>query len=1056
MGGDYVIYSYFNAEQIQAVLNAIVMLVGGSAPNGDYLSLLRVAALLGLIMAVLYGFLRARGEDAAYYLIMVALFYSTLFVPRVTVQIEDHGGGVIATPRTVANVPLGLAFFASTTSHIGHWLTQRSETFFSLPDTSLKMAQNGLMGGSRALRKAQSASIPDPILAQDMTSFVRECINPELVTTPASIPALLASRDIWGDFGTIINPGRMVTLIGNSGAVSCSFAYTALTPRLNAGAASELTRIALEMAPQSTQATAEIMFKSLLPAAEGLSMTASASAQDAIFQRMMINLLNDTSSNMAQITNDPVAAQTALGTAIATSNANSSYRVMAKMAQEALPVIRNAIELVILGIFPIILFLIIIAGSKGGLVLRSYVMTMLWVQLWAPLYAIVNFVGTMQAAKSARAALAGIDGVTVNNAAALLNTTLSSEAVVGLLTVSVPMIALAIIKGGEVAMSGVTSGLMAPTSSAATAAGSQVGSGNVNVGNTSWGNYQANTARANVDQRGLVLGSRERAEVEMPRGSYEAAVGMGPNVSQIGNIQLPSSNVLATATTTARVEQGTGLASGTEASYSRGTTADLTRGTSGGLSQQGNAGLSRSQMNIVEQAIQASKTHSKGQNASDHAGTSTGTGTVSTNGHTEQAKFNTGAGVKAGVQAGADAPTGQAQPQGVVPGVPPAQVPGGAPAQGAPAQNLPAATQQQIQQSAAAAAQAIGAPVAGGTAAPTGKKPVKASAGASADASLQVATTESNNFESKQTSGSEKGQRIEKSASEVAQAVRSQAARTNDAAQRAYLESWAASFAKQVDSRYGTNVASRLTESASQTASRSEVGGASLSVNRGEDVAQAALAASGGNVYEMARNVLGNKGFIQGVAAGVGGNLRNEVAPAGGAAKDIGGGDIAPPKTVDSVKKEGDAAVQSARASNDAAASAAGSAAIAQAAAKADSMGVPKTGPDDAAVANEVDGTKADSQAQLSGMQASVPKSVGGQMLLSSVFTDQGGMGRLADSMLGGFFGRAKTPEQNQEALGRVIAANPGFENRLTEIYNRGSATEEDREAFYQAAKNTK
>ena len=177
MGNVYTIYCYFNADQIQGILNAVVMLMGSSGVDGDYLSLVRVAALLGSFMAVCYGFLRARGEDAAHYMLMVAIFYTTLFIPRVTVTIEDHGGAGVGAPIVVDNVPIGLAFFASTTSHIGYWLTDKTETFFSLPDTSLRLSSHGLMGGARALRLAQSAAMPDPILAQDVTNFMRECIN---------------------------------------------------------------------------------------------------------------------------------------------------------------------------------------------------------------------------------------------------------------------------------------------------------------------------------------------------------------------------------------------------------------------------------------------------------------------------------------------------------------------------------------------------------------------------------------------------------------------------------------------------------------------------------------------------------------------------------------------------------------------------------------------------------------------------------------------------------------------------------------------------------------
>lgn len=507
MGGTYTIHCYFNAEEVRAVLNAIVMLMGsGGGVDGDYLSLLRICAVLGLFIATAYGFLRARGEEAAHYLVMMAIFYATLFTPRVSVTVEDHGLAA-GSPTVVDNVPLGLAFFASTTSHIGYWLTERTETFFSLPDSSMKLGTSGLMGSSRALRESQSAAFPDPVMAQDMINFMRDCINPELVNAPGAVSALMKSTNIWKSFSKteldLVNPGRMATLIGIPDAISCEDVYETLGARLGPAATAEQSRIATLLYPAGSAATANAVLASMLPAAESLIMTASASMADAIKQRMVINVLNDTSSSMAQIMNDPTAAQVALGHAIAASSANSAYLVMARLASETLPIIHNAIELVIIGVFPIILVLIIIAGTRGGAVLRSYVMAMLWVQLWAPLYAIVNFVGTMAAAKSMKGALAGIDGIAIANAAQLLNTTISGEAVAGMLTISVPIIALALVKGGEMAMSSVAGNLTAPANSAAQSAGQQVGQGNVSMGNLSWGNYSANNAGANKSDTAL-------------------------------------------------------------------------------------------------------------------------------------------------------------------------------------------------------------------------------------------------------------------------------------------------------------------------------------------------------------------------------------------------------------------------------------------------------------------------------------------------------------------------------------------------------------------------
>jgi hypothetical protein len=494
---DYTIYSYFNQIQVQGVLNAIVMLVGSGGVDGDYLSLIRIAGMIGLMIAIAYGFVRARGEDAGAYLVMIALFYGMLFTPRVTVTIVEAAG--TGAPVQVANVPIGLGFFASTTSKIGHWLTQKTETFFALPDSNLNFASHGLMGGARALREASSAAVQDPVAQQDMITFMRDCVNPELISAPAALTTLLQSKDIWADISTLglINSGRMMTKVGDVSAKDCQTAYTELGATLTAETTTELGRIARLLSPNATAVNANTILGAMLPAAEGLIMTASASAAAAVKQRMMINLLNDTSKNVALATNDPVAAQNAMAAAMAATSANTAYKVMATLAKDTLPMIRNAIELVVLGVFPIVLILIIIAGTKGGLVLRSYVMTLLWVQLWAPLYAIVNYVGTLAGANSMKAALAGIDGVAVANAAALVNSSISAEAIAGVLTISVPMIALALVKGGEVAMSGVVQGVSGPAQQAATKTGEQAGMGNYNLGNIGWGNVSTYNHGAN-------------------------------------------------------------------------------------------------------------------------------------------------------------------------------------------------------------------------------------------------------------------------------------------------------------------------------------------------------------------------------------------------------------------------------------------------------------------------------------------------------------------------------------------------------------------------------
>ena len=52
------------------------------------------------------------------------------------VVVRRHRSAAAGAPRVVANVPLGLAFFAHATSKTGDWLTRSFETVFALPQAA--------------------------------------------------------------------------------------------------------------------------------------------------------------------------------------------------------------------------------------------------------------------------------------------------------------------------------------------------------------------------------------------------------------------------------------------------------------------------------------------------------------------------------------------------------------------------------------------------------------------------------------------------------------------------------------------------------------------------------------------------------------------------------------------------------------------------------------------------------------------------------------------------------------------------------------------------------
>jgi conjugal transfer mating pair stabilization protein TraG len=489
----HTIYAYWDAQQIQAILNGVVMITSGA----NYLGLLKVFAIIGLFVAVGVGFAKAQGHEAGIYVLMLAIWYGVLLVPKVSVDIQQTMGG--GGNYTVANVPLGLGIFAAEESHIGYWLTTAFETVFSMP-SQVGFQQAGFGFPSREITSRMEGTFADPMLNQSMMNFVINCIEPEFAINPLLMQNTLNSPTIWQSLSGQTNPGRMVSVYdpnqnqfvatqcdNNSGGGAYGILDAQITPYVSN---TLLPKWAMALYPESNNASvASALIQTQTPLADQYILNSSQSTTDAIKQAAMINILKQATYDGPASLGDTATTQVALATAMAESSANISYQTMGNMAKQTLPVIRSAIHLVILALFPFVMIMIIMAGAQGGKVLKSYFLTLFWVNLWAPVYAVVNFVTSMYASSVATGAtLPQMSGLTFANHTTVIHGLLSQQAVAGLLTASVPLIAYALVKGGEMATTQLASAVTAPANAAAQSAGGQIGTGNSNVGNTSWGN----------------------------------------------------------------------------------------------------------------------------------------------------------------------------------------------------------------------------------------------------------------------------------------------------------------------------------------------------------------------------------------------------------------------------------------------------------------------------------------------------------------------------------------------------------------------------------------
>lgn len=484
------IYAYQNSESLFGIFNAAAAIHASS----DYLAAVAAVAFCGFVAALIaYAFAPEKLQGWKW-LATVVLVFSILIVPKVTVGIVDKTGG--APVKVVANVPFGIAMLGSLTSTIGHTLTGLFETAFqvipgqgALP-SELAYEKNGLMFGNRLIRETGNVVFQDPNFRTDLINFIHNCTMYDLIDGTISPSTFSSSGDVWPLMATP-NPARFSTITASGSGVdvgTCPDVYANLNGRIPAQISLIQGRLAFQLNPTLPGAAAAAAIAGQIQQAylKNSIADASATAADLIRQNAVLNAINDTSNIIGQKVNDPAAMVLAVGRAQAVAQQNASWLNYGKVAEQALPVFRNVIEAVTYALFPLlVLLLLLTSGRETMLAFKGYAAILIWIQLWPPLYAVLNYMASIYASYDLAAAAdlgAGVKALSLQTASTIYSRAISGEAVVGYLAISIPFIAWAALKRMEnfgTALVGGLSGLQGVLSGSTGAAAT----GNVNVGN---------------------------------------------------------------------------------------------------------------------------------------------------------------------------------------------------------------------------------------------------------------------------------------------------------------------------------------------------------------------------------------------------------------------------------------------------------------------------------------------------------------------------------------------------------------------------------------------
>lgn len=496
------IYAYQNADSLFGVFNAAAAIHASS----DYAGALAAVAFCGFVAAsIAYAFAPEKLQGWKW-LASVVLVFGLLIVPKVTVGIVDRTGG--APAKIVDHVPFGVALLGSVTSTLGHSLTALFETAFqvipgagALP-VELSYQQHGLMFGNRLVRETSTVVFQDPAFRTDLINFIHNCTTYDLVDGTLDPATFSASSDVWPLMATP-NPARFSTISSGASAVgvnTCPNIYQSLNGRLPAQLARIQGRLAFQLNPTLPPTAAAGVIAGQVQQAyiKNRIADAASSAADIVRQNAMLNALQDTGKIVGLKVNDPASMVLAVGRAQAIAQQNAAWLNYGKVAEQALPVLRNVVEAMTYAMFPlVVLLLLLTSGRETLLAFKGYASILIWVQLWPPLYAILNYMASVYAAYDLAAAAdlgTGGKALALQTASTIYSRALSGEAVVGYLSMSIPFIAWAALKRMETfgtALVGGLSGLQSLLSGNTSAAA---------VGNTSLGNVAMDQVQLTPDR----------------------------------------------------------------------------------------------------------------------------------------------------------------------------------------------------------------------------------------------------------------------------------------------------------------------------------------------------------------------------------------------------------------------------------------------------------------------------------------------------------------------------------------------------------------------------
>jgi len=488
-----IVYTYGGGPFIEWAFNIVASVVN----QEEYKSVITMGALIGLLWILLKNTIRINWGDSAKTMMIAVSAYYLMFIPKINVAIHDVlDYGQI---RQVDNVPWVLGRLASATSSFGYHQGKLVEQFAALPEDQ-QYQKYGLLFGSDLIRISNQAVIQDPMLRQNTEEFMRECLVNAIMMGQYSQSEITNSSNLF----TLLESTMKNTLDvmdwkiprATNGydyvKMNCGEAFENIKdgiiqdqPKIEQWISNKLKSINFVTSSLSSNDNIDLTptIKSQLASQSSYFMGLADSSRNLLFHNVIRNA-----------TQDGIASTDPSNYSKASSSLQSSnmMQIAGEMAKTTVVLWRIFFEILLYVGYLLIIPLMLILGAEQRFL--NYCKKLLELQLWIPLYAILN--GLLTKAQQLKLKNFEYEGSTIANTSAMNDALSQLSLLAGFGVVMIPFLAKMLMNGFD-SLTHLAGTMLSPLMQTAHSTASEMTSGNFNFGNTSMGNSSYNNVNSN-------------------------------------------------------------------------------------------------------------------------------------------------------------------------------------------------------------------------------------------------------------------------------------------------------------------------------------------------------------------------------------------------------------------------------------------------------------------------------------------------------------------------------------------------------------------------------